>query len=291
MAVGRNSVPSLEAFETSRREARLNLGCGAQAPRGFINVDLRTVPGAIQHDLTRGIPFPDSSFDLVYHATMLSQLRPPDAARLMVECQRVLKPGGVLRIVTENLEEMCRIYLEKLEAAWAGDRLSAEDYDWMILEMYDQATRESPGGDMTQFLARDPLPNEAFVRSRIGEQVRHIIAGARAAVRRREQAAGQRAPHVFSLGQLLEPLRAQVLREERRAFDIGRFRLCGGEASHRMYDRFSLRRLFLQAGFSGVVLRNIYESYYPQWREVNLDVTTSGAAARPHTLIMEGIRR
>jgi hypothetical protein len=288
--MGRTSASPLEAFETIPQDARLNLGCGAKAPRGFINIDLGTVPGAIQHDLTRGIPFPDSSFDLVYHATMLSQLRPVDVAPLMIECRRVLKPGGVLRIATEDLEQMCRIYLEKLEAAWAGDMLSAEDYDWMILELYDQASRERPGGDMAQFLARDPLPNEAFLRSRIGEQVRHFIAGARAAARRLQQEAATRRWSTRVQPLAIARAAQTVLRGERRAFDIGCFRLYGGEVSHRMYDRFSLRRLFLQAGFSGVALRGIQDSYYPEWSDVNLDVTTSGAAARPHTLIMEGIR-
>ena len=41
----------------------------------------------------------------------------------------------------------------KLEAACHGDRQSADDYEWMILELYDQATREFSGGEMARFRA------------------------------------------------------------------------------------------------------------------------------------------
>ena len=49
----------------------------------------------------------------------------------------------------------------------------------MILELYDQATREVAGGEMARYLRRNPLPNEAFIYSRIGEQGRRHGAGAR----------------------------------------------------------------------------------------------------------------
>ena len=162
-------------------DALLNLGCGADSHPAFVNVDLIARPGVIGHDLRLGIPFPDATFDLVYHSTMLSTMRAADALALMRECRRVLKPGGVLRVVTEDLEQMCRVYLQKLEAACHGDRQSAEDYEWMMLELYDQATREFAGGEMARYVRRNPLPNEAFIYSRVGEPGRRMVAGARSA--------------------------------------------------------------------------------------------------------------
>src|SRR5215210_6876055 len=161
------------------RESLLNLGCGTDSHPAFVNVDLIARPGVIGHDLRQGIPFPDATFDLVYHTTMLSTMRPADALSLMRECHRVLKPGGVLRVVTEDLEQMCRVYLQKLEAAWNGEPQSADDYEWMILELYDQATREFSGGEMARSVGRNPLPNEAFIYSRVGEQGRRMVSGAR----------------------------------------------------------------------------------------------------------------
>ncbi len=273
--------------------ALLNLGCGAEVHPAFVNVDLIEAPGVVKHDLRQGIPYDDKTYDLVYHSTMLSHLRPADALTLTRDCYRVLKPGGILRIVTEDLEQMCRIYLQKLDAAFAGDSQSAYDYEWMILELYDQATREQPGGaGMAEYLTQDPLPNEAFVLSRVGEQGRQMIAGVRAWQRRNQ--AG-RPTEVPILSRLKTGVRRSLLTalfgpDAPQAFDVGKFRVSSGQVSYRMYDRFSLRQLFSTVGFTDISLRTARESGYLGWNDVNLDLTTDGTAARPHTIIMEGRR-
>jgi hypothetical protein len=272
----------------------LNLGCGAEVHPAFVNVDLIEAPGVVKHDLRQGIPYEDKTYDLVYHSTMLSHLRPADALTLTRDCYRVLKPGGILRIVTEDLEQMCRIYLQKLDAAFAGDSQSAYDYEWMVLELYDQATREKPdGAGMAEYLKQDPLPNEAFVLSRVGEQGRQMIAGVRAWQRGNQcgQAAGIRGV----LSRLRSGARRSLLvalfgSDAPQAFEIGRFRVSSGQVSYRMYDRFSLRQLFANAGFTDVSVKTARESGYPCWNDVNLDLSSDGTEARPHTIIMEGRR-
>jgi SAM-dependent methyltransferase len=273
--------------------ALLNLGCGAEVHPAFVNVDLRDAPGVVQHDLRQGIPFGDKTYDLVYHSTMLSHLRPADALGLTRECYRVLKPGGILRIVTEDLEEMCRIYLQKLEAAFDGDSQSASDYEWMVLELYDQATRENTGGGMAEYLKQDPLPNEAFVLSRIGAQGKRMIAGVRAWQRQDRAKAGAGIRPLLSrlkTGARRSLLAALFGPEAPQAFEIGRFRASSGQVSYRMYDRFSLRQLFVKAGFTDVSVKTARESGYPCWNDVNLDLSSDGTEARPHTIIMEGRR-
>jgi hypothetical protein len=75
-----------------------------------------------------------------------------------------------------------------------------------------------------------------------------------------------------------------------QALELGRFWLTSGQVSYRMYDRHSLEQLFLNAGFSAVFVRTPKESGYGSWQGSNLDVDSPGQPARPHTLIMEGIR-
>jgi len=54
-----------------------------------------------QADLTRGIPFDDGSFDVVYAAEIIEHLVDPDL--LLSEIRRVLRPGGALVLTTPNL--------------------------------------------------------------------------------------------------------------------------------------------------------------------------------------------
>ena len=74
------------------------------------------------------------------------------------------------------------------------------------------------------------------------------------------------------------------------ALDVGRFRLLSGSSSYGFYDRYSLRELFKDAGFSDVSLRSPDVSGFRDWKDVNLDLSPGGQPARPHTLIMEGVR-
>lgn len=285
----RTSIPA------GNGDALLNLGCGAEGHPAFVNVDLTAAPGVIEYDLRQGIPFPDATFDLVYHSTMLSMMRAADALTFMRECRRVLKPGGVLRVVTEDLEQMCRLYLAKLEAACRGDAESADDYEWMLLELYDQATREFAGGEMAHYLRRNPLPNERFIYSRIGEPGRRMVSGARAHAHSRPGRRGLRAAGRDFLNRQRARSRKLLLTallgsSRVRALEVGRFRLISGQVSYRMYDRYSLEQLFLNAGLAEVAIETATNSRYPSWTTVNLDVSSQGQPARPHTLIMEGIR-
>lgn len=55
-------------------------------------------------DATRRFPFPDDSADAVYISHMISNLTRAGARACVGECHRVLKPGGVLRIATLDLD-------------------------------------------------------------------------------------------------------------------------------------------------------------------------------------------
>src|SRR6266550_5078835 len=142
----------------------VNLGCGSRYHPDWINIDISpSDPNIIAADLSRGIPLPDDDCDVVYHSHLLEHLRPPQALRFLQECRRVLKPGGVLRVAVPDLEQICLAYLRKLEAAAKGDEGAAHDYDWMLIEMYDQTVREQSGGLMLGYLSQAEIPNETFI--------------------------------------------------------------------------------------------------------------------------------
>ena len=87
----------------------------------------------------------------------------------------MLKLGGIVRVGVPDLEKLCQLYLSRLAAACNGDESAAHDYDWILLEMFDQTVREKSGGEMLEYLRQNPLPNEDFVFERIGEEGRQLV--------------------------------------------------------------------------------------------------------------------
>lgn len=277
----------------------LNLGCGSRYHPDWINIDIAPQgPEVIQNDLSRGIPLADGSCDVVYHAAVLEHLRCSDAATFLAECYRVLKPGGIVRVGVPNLEKICQLYLSRLTAALNGEKTAAHDYNWIMLELFDQIVREKSGGGMLDFLRQNPLPNETFVYERVGEQGRQLVKSLRSS-----SVSLRRCNH--TLVDLLNKLRRgfRVLpclakrrilclllgTEDRRALEIGRFRLAG-EVHQWMYDRYSLARLLEQAGFHGPQLHDANTSQIPNWASFHLDTLPDGQVIKPDLFFMEAIK-
>lgn len=143
--------------------------------------------GVIQCDLSQGIPLPDSHCGVIYHAVVLEHFRLNDARRFLQDCLRVMTPGGIIRLGVPDLERICRLYLDRLQKALTGDRQAVHDYDWLMLELFDQIVRETSGGEMLKWLQSDALANDAFVFQRIGEEARPLVGGRR----ERKESSGQ----------------------------------------------------------------------------------------------------
>lgn len=262
----------------------LNLGCGSHTHSDWTNVDIvEQGPGILKHDVSRGIPFPDLTFDVVYCSHLLEHLRRDDGTFFIRECHRVLKPAGILRIAVPDLEAICRAYLSKLEAA-LRDEFHAADYEWMMLEMVDQMARERSGGQMIDYFKRDPLPNKPFIRERIGEELSDILKSLKGSSGLK--VSGIRGWRHFFRGRLLEFIAG---RDAARALEIGRFRL-GGEAHQWMYDRRSLSVLMKGAGFKETFQQTAFESQLEKWSDFCLDTTPEGKVRKPDSLFMEAVK-
>src|ERR1051326_7178200 len=124
-------APTVVGFEVSRvREAmipselKLNLGCGAVQPRGWINIDgsnrawftsrfaivdrMLVKLGLFSAtefdlktkfvDLRKGLPYRETSISCIYAGELWEHLEHEIALALAKECYRVLVPEGVRRI-------------------------------------------------------------------------------------------------------------------------------------------------------------------------------------------------
>jgi len=83
---------------------RINVGCGNQRIPGFVGIDRVATPAAdVVRDITRGLPFEDSSIDEIYCDNVLEHIGPgEDFIFVLNELYRVLKPGGLATIIVPD---------------------------------------------------------------------------------------------------------------------------------------------------------------------------------------------
>ncbi|MGH8546556.1 MAG: class I SAM-dependent methyltransferase, partial [Gammaproteobacteria bacterium] len=140
----------------------LNLGCGLRAPENWLNVDgslqvvfarrprLKRVlanlglypksqakilwpPNIARLDLRNPLPFPDNRFSAVYSSHTLEHLYYDQAAALIRECYRVLKSGGICRVVVPDLAATIQRYLLRTSQSDQGDTAAEQLMDELLL--------------------------------------------------------------------------------------------------------------------------------------------------------------
>ncbi|HMO33792.1 MAG TPA: methyltransferase domain-containing protein [Saprospiraceae bacterium] len=271
----------------------LNLGCGNKYHSQWVNIDMvSNSKDVIAVNLLEGIPYPDNSFDVIYHSQVLEHIPKEKAHAFLSECYRVLKPNGILRVVLPDLESIVSEYLRLLRENIENPSLISEaNYDWIMLELYDQTVRNSTGGQMAAYLKRPFVPNEQYVYERIGFVGKSI----------RERFL-RNSDNQKSKIKLIELNKINIriflkmtvkkfqnfvgrIMPRTEAKRIGDFRL-GGEIHMWMYDRFSLSRLLLSCGFTNTSVKSPFESDIPDWEVFELDVKDN-MVYDPASLFME----
>lgn len=120
---------------------KINLGCGPIGRDDWINFDwgilafihsfpfieklfykMGFIPAGYKtkwpknlklYDCRRKLPFVFDSIDFIYASHFLEHLKKFEAERVLKECFRVLKKGGVLRIIVPDLKKILSRYIEK----------------------------------------------------------------------------------------------------------------------------------------------------------------------------------
>jgi predicted SAM-dependent methyltransferase len=94
-----------------RRKDLLNIGCGDRINPAFVNIDYNWIPGVdLCWDVGKPLPYPDSSIAGVFTEHCLEHLSLAVAQSFVSEIYRILRPGGVARIIVPDAELFLRAY-------------------------------------------------------------------------------------------------------------------------------------------------------------------------------------
>jgi SAM-dependent methyltransferase len=243
-------------------------------------------PEVQAYDLRRGLPFEAESYDAVYHSHVLEHLTPSHAAIMMHECYRVLRPGGIVRVVVPDLEGIARTYLQALDhATRSDDQMAVANHQWMTLELLDQLTRQQCGGQMWQTMQKPDQLNRDFIRQRMGSEMDSSpTIGTRKTISMRlsRSLRGVRRQLALTAVTLIEGTTGREVYRE------GSFRQ-SGEIHRWMYDRLSLTRLLQQVGFEIPTVCSAEQSFIPEFDGYQLD-RVNGAVRKPDSLYLEGVK-
>lgn len=118
----------------------LYVGCGHHRMNGFTHVEIsvgkqfkkggNVGPPDILADITRHIPLKDNTVDLIFSRATLEHLTYKELINHFLECHRLIKKGGYIRMSVPDMDIMINNYLNKeedLEKAKREDEISIDE--------------------------------------------------------------------------------------------------------------------------------------------------------------------
>ena len=91
---------------------KLQIGAGGNNMAGWLNTDIEPGTGQAYLDATRRFPLPDASFRYAFSEQVIEHMSYEDGLSMLRECQRILQPGGKIRIATPNLLKFVELFQE-----------------------------------------------------------------------------------------------------------------------------------------------------------------------------------
>lgn len=276
----------------------LNIGCGNRFHKGWTNIDfISNSEFVIEHNLLNGIPYDNDVFHVVYHSHVLEHFNKEQGKKLLKECFRVLKKDGIIRIAVPDLELIIKEYTKNLELASNGDEAGQENYEWIILELFDQMTRNVSGGEMMKYITQKNIPNQDYVFKRIGIEGENIRVGYLNSLKRKDNLHPPDikiiAPTTFT--KIKNKIKEIILTfcdknyiKNKHFQRLGEFRE-SGEIHKIMYDRYSLSKLLNEIGFSNISIKSAFDSDIINWNEYELEYKKD-TIFKPDSLFIEAYK-
>ena len=265
---------------------KLNIGCGDRFAKGWTNIDFHSSDASVTRvNILRGLPYPEASFDVVYSSHVLEHFPRDTAGRMLKEMHRVLKPGGLVRVVVPDLEQTCREYLRVLDQMADSPR-ARKQYDWVVLELLDQLTRTRPSGLTLPYLKHltDERDQEMldYVQSRTQNTLLPTFQpdSVRDRLRRMTPAKVVTKLVYFYIGfvkRLLPPHLREAIVDDSRI----------GEKHRWMYDRHGITLMLRDSGFTDIRFLSATDSQIDGFGADHLDTLPDGRPYKNVSLYCE----
>ncbi len=113
----------------------LNIGAGPFGEEGWVNIDADMLKNiSFTYDCRKKIPFKSASVEVIRCEHVVEHMdREYEAIPFLKECLRVLKPGGVVRIIVPDIEKFIAAYYK---------------HDWSIVGIDDKFSEEWGEADL-----------------------------------------------------------------------------------------------------------------------------------------------
>ncbi len=95
---------------------KVHLGCGPNVMPGWVNVDYNPdFQPEVVADLNETFPFESGTVDFIHSEGCLCQFDLQAGYHFLSECFRILKQGGVMRLLTPDLRQLVGRYVDGVE--------------------------------------------------------------------------------------------------------------------------------------------------------------------------------
>lgn len=139
----------IESYLQSEPRPRLHLGAGPVVLPGWLNSDISPLhPNIVPIDAAEPLPLPDKSVDAVFCEHLIEHLPYAAGQSMVAEVFRILRPGGVLRVSTPDLQRLCELIV--------NDR---DDVRNMYIRVINSAFGEDPHSNDPTFTLNSSFYN------------------------------------------------------------------------------------------------------------------------------------
>lgn len=255
-----------------QKTIKLNIGCGSNTHADWLNADLFRSKNVKKVNIKKPLPFKSNSVDIIYHSHLLEHIEKTKAKKFIKECYRILRPGGMMRVVVPDLEKICREYIKNIDSAKTiNDPKVILDYEWNKVQLLDQLVRTKPGGEMAKIVSNNPR-NKEYINNLCGN------------IFFTENSRGNKLKKAIKLmiglqfKQIVHHLKRKMVKDEANLV---------GDKHYWMYDELDLKILLKESGFEEFSVKKYNESNILNWNNYLLDSLLDGKCCKPDSLFVE----